>query len=396
MDLPHVNWNYPTAIKAGPGRIAELPQLCSGLGMRSPLIVTDPGIAALPMLERVRAACADAGLRCGVFHDIKGNPTGRNVDAGVKAFRSGGHDGVIAFGGGSALDAGKAVALMAGQDRPLWDFEDEGDNYQRVKVDGMVPVVAVPTTAGTGSEVGRVAVITDEEARLKRLIFHPRMMPGAVILDAELTTGLPAKVTAATGMDALSHCLEAYCSPMYHPMAAGIALEGMRLIHHHLPRAVADGEDLAARHHMLVASCMGATAFQRGLGAMHALAHPLGALYDAHHGLLNAILMPYVVQANAHAIRAPLAALARYLALPAASAEGVQAWILSLRERLGIPHALSEIGLDDHEAERVGRMAAADPSAATNPVRLDAGQYAALFRAAVAGRLDEKGAPMAA
>ncbi|OZI21065.1 alcohol dehydrogenase [Bordetella genomosp. 9] len=393
MDLPHVNWNYPTAIKVGPGRIAELPELCGGLGMRKPLIVTDPGIAALPMLERVLAACGDAGLACAVFHDIKSNPTEANVDAGVRAFRGGGHDGVVAFGGGSALDAGKAIALMAGQDRPLWDFEDEGDNYRRVKVEGMAPVVAVPTTAGTGSEVGRVAVITDEQARLKRLIFHPRIMPAAVILDAALTTGLPAKVTAATGMDALSHCLEAYCSPMYHPMAAGIALEGMRLIHHHLPRVVADGEDLAARHHMLVASCMGATAFQRGLGAMHALAHPLGALYDAHHGLLNAILMPYVVQANAQAIRAPLAALARYLALPAASAEGVQAWILSLRERIGIPHTLSAIGLDDSEAERVGRMAAADPSAATNPVPLDAGQYAALFRAAVAGRLDEKPAP---
>ncbi|HTK01593.1 MAG TPA: iron-containing alcohol dehydrogenase [Bordetella sp.] len=393
MELPHVNWNYPTAIKAGPGRIAELPALCASLGMHKPLIVTDPGIAALPMLERAAAACHEAGLACGIFHDVKGNPTARNVDAGVQAFRRGGHDGVIAFGGGSALDAGKAIALMAGQDRPLWDFEDADDNYQRVKVDGMAPVVAVPTTAGTGSEVGRVAVITDEQARLKRLIFHPRMMPAAVILDAGLTTGLPAGVTAATGMDALSHCLEAYCSPVYHPMAAGIALEGMRLIHHHLPRVVADGADLAARHHMLVASCMGATAFQRGLGAMHALAHPLGALYDAHHGTLNAILMPYVVQANAHAIRAPLAALARYLALPAASAEGVQAWILELRARIGIPHTLAGIGLDDREADRVGRMAQADPSAGTNPVAFDAAQYAAIFRAAVAGQLDERAAP---
>lgn len=393
MDLPHVNWNYPTSIKVGPGRIAELPALCVGLGMRKPLIVTDPGIAALPMLDRAVAACRDAGLASGVFHDIKGNPTGRNVEAGVQDFRRGGHDGVVAFGGGSALDAGKAIALTAGQDRPLWDFEDADDNYQRVNTAGMAPVVAVPTTAGTGSEVGRVAVITDEDARLKRLIFHPRMMPGAVILDAGLTIGLPAKVTAATGMDALSHCLEAYCSPFFHPMAAGIALEGMRLIHHHLPRAVADGEDLAARHHMLVASCMGATAFQRGLGAMHALSHPLGALYDAHHGTLNAILMPYVVQANARAIRAPLAALARYLALPAASAEGVQAWILELRSRIGIPHTLAEIGLDDRDADRVGRMAQADPSAASNPIAFDAAQYAAIFRAAVAGHLDDRAVP---
>jgi alcohol dehydrogenase class IV len=393
MDLPHVNWNYPTAIKVGPGRIAELPGLCAGLGMRRPLIVTDPGIAALPMLERAAEACRNEGLACEVFHDVKGNPTGRNVDAGVEVFRRGGHDGVVAFGGGSALDAGKAIALMAGQDRPLWDFEDAGDNYLRVKVDGMAPVVAVPTTAGTGSEVGRVAVITDEQARLKRLIFHPRVLPAIVFLDATLTTGLPPGVTAATGMDALSHCLEAYCSPVHHPMAAGIALEGMRLIHHYLPRAVADGGDLAARHHMLVASCMGATAFQRGLGAMHALAHPLGALYDAHHGMLNAILMPYVVQANAHAIRAPLAALARYLALPAGSAEGVQAWILELRARIGIPHTLAGIGLDDREADRVGRMAAVDPSAATNAVPFNAAQYTAIFRSAVAGRLDERAPP---
>jgi alcohol dehydrogenase class IV len=393
MDLPHVNWNYPTSIKVGPGRIAELPEHCAALGMKRPLIVTDPGIAALPMLERAAAACRAAGLGVAVFHDVKGNPTGRNVDAGVAAYHAGGHDGVVAFGGGSALDAGKAIALMAGQDRPLWDFEDAGDNHLRVNVEGMAPVVAIPTTAGTGSEVGRVAVILDEEARLKRLIFHPRVLPAIVILDATLTTGLPGPVTAATGMDALSHCLEAYCSPFHHPMAAGIALEGMRLVHHYLPRAVADGEDLAARHHMLVASCMGATAFQRGLGAMHALAHPLGALYDAHHGLLNAVLMPYVVQANGKAIEAPLAALARYLALPAASAEGVQAWILELRARIGIPHTLADIGLHDAEADTVGRMAAADPSAGTNPVSFDAAQYAAIFRAAVAGRLDGRAAP---
>jgi alcohol dehydrogenase class IV len=393
MDLPHVNWNYPTAIKVGPGRIAELPRHCAELGMQRPLIVTDPGIAALPMLEQAAAACRAAGLACGIFHDIKGNPTGRNVEAGLAAYRRGGHDGVVAFGGGSALDAGKAIALMVGQDRPLWDFEDVGDNHLRVKVEGMAPVVAIPTTAGTGSEVGRVAVIMDEEARLKRLIFHPRVLPAIVILDATLTTGLPASVTAATGMDALSHCLEAYCSPFHHPMAAGIALEGMRLVNHYLPRAVADGGDLAARHHMLVASCMGATAFQKGLGAMHALSHPLGALYDAHHGLLNAILMPYVVQANAHVLQAPLAALARYLALPGASAEGVQAWVLDLRQRVGIPHTLADIGLHDREAELVGRMAQADPSAGTNPVPFDAAQYAAIFRAAIAGRLDARVAP---
>jgi alcohol dehydrogenase class IV len=391
MSLPHANWNYPTAIKAGPGRVHELPALCAGLGMARPLLVTDPALAALPMVGRAVAACREAKLQCGVFHGIKGNPTGGNVQAGVAAFRDGGHDGVIAFGGGSALDAGKAIALMAGQDRPLWDFEDVGDNYLRVKVAGMAPVVAVPTTAGTGSEVGRASVITDEDARVKRIIFHARMLPAVVVLDPELTVGLPPEVTAATGMDALSHCLEAYCSPQYHPMAEGIALQGMRLVHDYLPRAVEDGSDLEARYHMLVASCMGATAFQRGLGAMHALAHPLGALYDAHHGLLNAILMPYVVRANQAVLQAPLAALGRHLQLQSPSAQGVLAWILALRARLGIPNTLAEIGIDDSQALKVGAMAQADPSSDTNPVSLDAAQYAALFRDAVHGRLPGAG-----
>ena len=387
MTVPAVNWNYPTAIKAGPGRIKELPVYCRELGMQSPLLVTDPGLAAMPMIGDAVAACRDAGLDCGVFHDIKGNPTGRNVDDGVVAFKRGRHDGVIAFGGGSAVDAAKAIALMAGQDRPLWDFEDVGDNYLRVNVAGMAPVVAVPTTAGTGSEVGRASVITDEAAHVKRIIFHARMLPSIVILDAELTVGLPPKVTAATGMDALSHNLEAYCSPFFHPMAAGIALEGMRLIKEYLPQVFADGADLQGRQQMLVASCMGATAFQRGLGAMHALAHPLGALYDTHHGLLNAILMPYVLKANEQAVAPRLEALASYLGLPQRGPAAVLDWVLALREAVGIPHTLADIGLDDAEAERVGRMASQDPSAGTNPVNFSAEKYSQHFRAAVAGNL---------
>jgi alcohol dehydrogenase class IV len=386
-ELHAANWNFPTAVRAGPGRIAELPQACAEMGMRKPLLVTDPGLAELPGLARARQACHDAGLETGLFHDIKGNPTAANVDAGVAAYRAGHHDGVVAFGGGSALDAGKAIALMVGQDRPLWDFEDVGDNHTRVNVAGMAPVVAVPTTSGTGSEVGRVSVITDEQAHLKRLIFHPRMMPGVVILDPELTVGLPARLTAATGMDALSHNLEAYCSPFFHPMAAGIALEGMRLVQRWLPQAVAQGTDLQARYHMQVASCMGATAFQRGLGAMHALAHPLGALYDAHHGTLNAILMPYVVKANMGAVAEPLRRLACYLDLRDRSGQGVLDWILQLREAIGIPHTLRDIGIDDAQAQRVARMAVEDPSAATNPIQFDEAAYAALFRDAVAGRL---------
>ena len=382
-----MNWNYPTSVRVGVGRIAELAAACRELGMTAPLLVTDPGLAALPMIEAALRQCRDTGLNAGLFHRIKGNPTGPNVTDGVAAFKAGGHDGVIAFGGGSALDAGKAIALMVGQDRPLWDFEDIGDNANRVNVAGMAPVVAVPTTAGTGSEVGRAAVITDDQAQLKRIIFHARMLPAIVVLDPELTLGLPPKITAATGMDALSHSLEAYCSPLYHPMAEGIALEGMRLVKDYLPRATAKGSDIEARLQMLVASSMGATAFQRGLGAMHALAHPLGALYDAHHGLLNAVLMPYVLQANRGHIEGPMARLSRYLGLPKAGVAGVLDWVVNLRGELDIPHSLAEIGIDDARIEQVGRMAEVDPSAGTNPVRYDAQSYSRIFEKALRGRL---------
>jgi alcohol dehydrogenase class IV len=387
MSLPSVNWNYPTAVKVGADRIRELPQWCESLDMRRPLLITDPGLAALPLIGSVLDHCRSAGFECGVFHDIKGNPTGKNVDDGVATFKAGGHDGVIAFGGGSALDAAKAVALMVGQDRPLWDFEDVGDNYLRVNVAGMAPVVAVPTTAGTGSEVGRASVITDDHAHVKRIIFHAKMLPSVVILDPELTVGLPAKLTAATGMDALSHNLEAYCSPFYHPMATGIALEGIRLIKQFLPRAVKDGRDLDARLQMLVASSMGATAFQRGLGAMHALAHPLGALYDAHHGMLNAILMPYVLKANESAIAERIELLARYLELAQPSFASFLDWVLAMRDSLGIPHTLSEIGIDARDAAKVGEMAVVDGSAGTNPIPFSDADYSRIFVTAVEGML---------
>ncbi|UTW09247.1 iron-containing alcohol dehydrogenase [Pseudomonas benzenivorans] len=389
MDLNQyrMNWNYPTAIRVGAGRIRDLPAACRELGMSAPLLVTDPGLAALSIIDDALLQCRDDGLKAGLFSAIKGNPTGQNVMDGVAAFKAGGHDGVIAFGGGSALDAGKAIALMVGQDRPLWDFEDIGDNYQRVKVAGMAPVVAVPTTAGTGSEVGRASVITDDSAHIKRIIFHARMLPALVILDPQLTIGLPAKITAATGMDALSHNLEAYCSPLFHPMAEGIALEGMRLVQHYLPRAVSHGADIEARLQMLVASSMGATAFQRGLGAMHALAHPLGALYDAHHGLLNAVLMPYVLQANQGSIGPQMYRLARYLGLAKQGFDGVLDWVLELRSELGIPHSLGEIGIDEARIEQVGKMAEVDPSAGTNPISFTASQYGQLFEKALHGKL---------
>ena len=381
------NWNYPTSIRAGAGRIAELPELCRSMGMQNPLLITDPGLAALPMVEQTLDRLETAGLGRSLFSDIKANPTGENVDAGVEACRAGRHDGIIAFGGGSALDAAKAVALMVGQDRPLWDFEDVGDNWTRVRPEGMLPVIAVPTTAGTGSEVGRASVITDSAEHRKKIIFHPRMLPAEVLLDPELTVGLPAPITAATGMDALSHNLEALCSPFWHPMAEGIAVEGIRLVRDYLPRAFADGGDIEARMQMLVASSMGATAFQKGLGGMHALAHPLGALYDAHHGLLNAILMPYVLKANREAIKERLARAADYLGLENGGFDGFQQWVLELRSGLEIPHCLADIGIDDQDAVRIGEMAMADPSAGGNPIAFDAETYSRIFRDAVHGRL---------
>ena len=386
-EIIRANWNYPTAIKVGAGRIRELPDLCKFLGMKNALLITDPGLATLPIVQQAVFGCQTAGLGCAVFSNIKGNPTEQNVADGVHAYRAGNFDGVIAFGGGSALDAAKAVALMVGQNRPLWDFEDVGDNYLRVNVAGMASVVAVPTTAGTGSEVGRASVITDDQAHVKRIIFHARMLPAAVILDPELTIGLPPRLTAATGMDALSHNLEAYCSPYYHPMASGIALGGIRLVKEWLPAAVQDGRNLDARLQMLVASSMGATAFQRGLGAMHALAHPLGALYDAHHGTLNAILMPYVLQANRAVINERITSLARYLDLPQPSFSAFLDWVLALREEIGIPHALAAIGIDAAQAELIGRMAVIDGSAATNPIQFSESEYAEILRKAVGGLL---------
>jgi len=381
------NWNYPTQVAVGAGRINELAEQCKSMGMSSPLLITDPGLAALPMLEEIVTDLKEAGLKSGLFSSIKANPTGENVEDGVSYYREHHHDGVIAFGGGSALDAAKAVALMVGQDAPIWNFEDVGDNWTRVNVPGMAPVVAVPTTAGTGSEVGRASVITDQKNHLKKIIFHPNMLPAHVILDPELTVGLPPGLTAATGMDALSHNLEALCSPFYHPMGEGIAVEGIRLVQEYLPRAVADGTDIEARTQMLVCSSMGATAFQKGLGGMHALAHPLGALYDAHHGTLNAILMPYVLKANQREIGERVDRLTRYLGLKEQGFDGFLSWVLQLRDQLGIPHTLAEIDIDDAQAEMIGLMAVKDPSAGGNPIDFSAIEYQKIFQDAVAGSL---------
>ncbi|KTC81582.1 iron-containing alcohol dehydrogenase [Legionella brunensis] len=380
------NWNYPTSVRVGAGRVQELAAACHTLGIQSPLLVTDPTLAALPIVDKTLQNCRDAGLHISVFSQIKANPTGENVMDGVTVYHAGKHDGVIAFGGGSALDAAKAMALMVGQTRPLWDFEDIGDNWKRVNTIAMASVIAIPTTAGTGSEVGRASVITDTQQQLKKIIFHPKMLPSIVILDPELTVALPAPITAATGMDALSHNLEAYCATYYHPMAEGIALEGIRLIKEFLPRAVKEGKDLIARTQMLVASAMGATAFQRGLGAMHALAHPLGALYDAHHGRLNAILMPYVLQANRTAIEEKISRLATYLKINNGF-DGFLNWVLTIRKDLGIEHTLTGIGIDDRQIERLAKMATEDPSSQGNPILFNELQYKNILRAAFCGEL---------
>ena len=381
------NWNYPTPIRFGPGRIRELAPTCRELGIERPLLVTDPGLAAMPMVTDAAQACRDAGLACEVFSDVRGNPVESNVTDGVRALRDGGHDGVIGFGGGSALDAAKAVALMTGQNRPIWDFEDREDWWTRADAGAIAPVVAVPTTSGTGSEVGRASVITDVRDHTKKIIFHPKMMPAAVIADPELTVGLPAHVTAAVGMDALSHNLEAWCSPVFHPMAHGIALEGMRLVKEWLPAACEDGADLAARACMQVASTMGATAFQKGLGAMHSMSHPCGAVYDTHHGLTNAVVMPYVLEFNRASIEDKMAALARYLGLDGTGFEAVQRWILELRARIGIPHTLSDIGVPSEAAPRLAPMALVDPSSATNPVTLTIPALESLYENALEGNM---------
>jgi alcohol dehydrogenase class IV len=387
MTTLRANWNYPTSIRFGPGRIAELADACKVLGIKRPLLVTDPGLAAMPMLQSAVASCQAAGLSCELYSDVQANPVEANVSNGVRAYREGAHDGVIAFGGGSALDTGKAIALMIGQTRPIWDFEDREDWYTRVNVAGIAPIIGVPTTAGTGSEVGRASVITDVRDHTKKIIFHPKMQPALVIADPELTIGLPPKVTAAVGMDALSHNLEAYCAPFLHPMADGIALEGMRLIKEWLPVAVRDGNNLEARAHMMIASTMGATAFQKGLGAMHSLSHPCSANINTHHGLTNAVVMPYVLAWNRPAIEQKMARLAAYLGLARHSFDGVLDWVLELRSAIGVPTTLAELGMRDDQAESFSRQAYEDPSTSGNPVPMTQADFALLYRNCIKGRL---------
>ncbi|MEZ5560969.1 MAG: iron-containing alcohol dehydrogenase [Pseudomonadales bacterium] len=386
MDEQRANWSFPTAIRFGAGRIDELADACTSLGIRRPLLVTDHGLAALPITGRALALLRDGGLPAALFADVKPNPVATNLESGLAAYRAGEHDGVVAFGGGSGLDMGKLIAFMAGQKRPVWDFEDVGDWWQRADPAGIAPIVAVPTTAGTGSEVGRAGVLTDPGTQTKKVIFHPRMMPGVVICDPALTVGLPPAVTAGTGMDALAHCLEAYCAPSFHPLAEGIAVEGTRLVFENLRRVMADGADIGARGRMLSAAAMGATAFQKGLGAIHALSHPIGALYDTHHGMTNAVFMPYVLAFNRAAIETKIARLAAWLGI-AGGFDGFLAALLELRADVGVPHTLAGLGIRQIDAARVAAMAIVDPTAGGNPRPLTLRAAEALLAAALEGRL---------
>lgn len=381
------NWNYPTPIRFGAGRIKELSDACKSVGMKNPLLITDPGLAALPMVSDAIARNNADGLPTGLFSNVKPNPVSKNVDDGVKAYLAGGHDGVIAWGGGSGVDAAKAVALMVGQTSTIWDFEDVGDNWTRVNVDGVAPIVAVPTTSGTGSEVGRASVIANEETHTKKVIFHPTMLPQVVICDPELVTGLPPALTAYTGMDALVHCFEAYCALGYHPMAEGIALEGMRLVQQWLPAAVKDGSDIEARAHMMSAAAMGATAFQKGLGAVHSLSHPVGSVYDTHHGLTNAVFMPYVMNFNRPAIEDRMDLLAQYLDLPGSGFSAVMDWVLELRQTFNIANTPTDLGVEESRLHELSEMAANDPTAGGNPIPVGTNEMKVMYQAAMAGRL---------
>jgi alcohol dehydrogenase class IV len=386
MTIPNRNFNFPTSIKYGAGRIKELADHCKASGIKRPLFVTDPGLAGMPMVATILADLKAAGLAVQLFSDVRPNPVEANIIAGVKAYKAGMHDGVIAFGGGSGLDIGKMIALMHGQSISVFDLEDIGDWWTRADASRISPIIAVPTTAGTGSEVGRAGVVTHPTTHEKKIIFHPAIMPKVSILDPELTVGLPAKLTAATGMDALAHNLEAYCAPFYHPLAVGVALEGMRLVKDNLVNAVKKPKDLDARGNMLVASAMGATAFQRGLGAIHALSHPFGGLYDAHHGMLNGIIMPYVLKANRKKIEKDIDRAAAYLGIKGGF-DGFLKWVLALRKEIGIPNALKDIGIDVKRLDEVAAMAVKDPSAGGNPIQFTEKQYKALAKKCVTGDL---------
>ncbi|MEP1470582.1 MAG: iron-containing alcohol dehydrogenase [Halieaceae bacterium] len=381
------DWGYPNPIWFGTQRSLDLPLACNTLAIDAPLLITDQGLADLDVIQELVAALQGAGLKLSVFSGVQGNPTGANVEAGVAAFHAGDCDGVIAVGGGSALDVGKTVALVAKQESSLWNFADMESEPMALAPEALVPVVAVPTTAGTGSEVGRAAVILDEDNHSKKVLWHPSMLPNLVISDPSLTVGLPANVTAWTGIDALVHALEAFMSPNFHPMSQGIAVEAIRMISQWLPEAVADGSNLEARGNMLVAASMGAVAFQKGLGSIHSVSHVIGGLYNTHHGLTNAIVLPFGVKQNMDVVADRLAYLSRVLQLPGGDANAFLDFLLAFRQQLNIPENLAALDVDESRAQEVGRIAELDPCTATNAKPIDAAGLETLFRASVRGDL---------
>ena len=375
------NWSYPTTIWFGAGRIAELAAACHQAGIKKPLLVTDKGLADLPITQNALASLAGAGVEAALFAEVDPNPTEINMEAGLQAYKAGQHDGVIAFGGGSGLDLGKMVAFMAGQTRPVWDFEDIGDFWTRANADVIAPIIAVPTTAGTGSEVGRASVITNSQTAEKKIIFHPKILPTVVICDPQLTVGMPDFITAGTGMDAFAHCLEAFSSPHYHPMSQGIALEGMRLVKENLTAVYNNPDDITGRAHMMSAAMMGATAFQKGLGAIHALSHPIGAIYHTHHGTTNAVVMQAVMRFNSSKIESRCAGAARYLGIEGGF-DGFYDFVGGLVQQLNIPKNLTDLGLadvSDADLERIVAAALTDPSAGGNPREMTAANTRALL-----------------
>ena len=382
------NWNYPTTTWVGENRINDITEECKSIGILKPLLVTDKGLAETDIVKNTLLILEKNKLQVKLYSNVVGNPTGTNVNEGVESFKNNKCDGVIAFGGGSGLDVGKAIAFMSGQSLPIWDFEDVGDNWTRANSDKIAPIIAVPTTAGTGSETGRASVILNEETGVKNIIFHPKFLPSIVILDPILTVGLPPKITAATGMDALAHNLEAYCAPGYHPMADGIALEGMRLINNWLLEAVNNGSNIEARMNMITAASMGSTAFQKGLGAIHSLSHPVNALNNIHHGLSNAIFMPYVLTFNKDVIEEKIIKICDYLELKDRSFDGFINWVLDLRKKLNMPHKLSEV-IDEKELQldRLSKMALNDPSTGGNPKKLSEADMKIMYQHSMSGKL---------
>lgn len=383
-NVPNRNFSYPTAIKFGVGRVAELAEHCISAGIKKPLFVTDKALASLPITAEAVGVLKAAGLGSAVFSEVDPNPNEANMTAGIAVYLSGGHDGVICFGGGSALDLGKMIALMAHQrkDLSVWDLEDVDDWYTRADGAKIAPIIAVPTTAGTGSEVGRAGVLTNSATHKKKIIFHPKLMPVVTICDPALTVGMPKFITAGTGMDALAHCLEAYCSPFYHPMSQGIALEGMRLVFENLPRVYAAPDDLDARAHMMSAAAMGAVAFQKGLGAIHSLSHPIGAVYGTHHGTTNAVVMPMVLDMNRPAIEDRIEKAVAYLGITGGF-DGFRAAVMDLRSALNIPANLTALGVTNPDLDSLTDMALEDPSCGGNPIEMTRANTRALFEACI-------------